>query len=140
MHYILIDQNSRLVEAWQKLFDGQPNVEVRQGDLTTVVCDALVSPANSFGFMDGGVDYAISERLGWGLQDELQRQIKELPEGELLVGTALVLPTGDASIPYLISAPTMRVPTNYNIPTSINAYLAMKAVLIKARAHEYIIQ
>ncbi|RTQ49324.1 Appr-1-p processing protein [Hymenobacter gummosus] len=138
MHYLLIDQSPRMVEAWRAAFDGQPNVEVQQGDLTRVSCDAIVSPANSFGFMDGGVDYAISERLGWGLQDELQRQIWALPEGELLVGRALVLETGDAQIPYLISAPTMRVPTNFNIPTSINAYLAMKAVLIQARAHERI--
>jgi O-acetyl-ADP-ribose deacetylase (regulator of RNase III) len=138
MRYILIDTNPRLVQAWRELFEGQPGVEVREGDLTAVACDALVSPANSFGFMDGGVDYAISERLGWGLQDELQRRIRALPEGELLVGTAMVLETGDAAIPYLISAPTMRVPTNFNIPTSINAYLAMKAVLIRARAHEHI--
>lgn len=68
----------------------------------------------------------------------MQGIIKALPEGELLVGKALVLETGDSQIPYLISAPTMRVPTNFNIPTSINAYLAMKAVLIEARRHDKI--
>lgn len=30
--------------------------------------------------MDGGVDYAISMRLGWNLQFDLQRRIKELSE------------------------------------------------------------
>ncbi|MFL5743547.1 MAG: macro domain-containing protein [Niastella sp.] len=64
----------------------------------------MVSPANSFGFMDGGVDYVISERLGWGLEKELQKRIKALPEGELLVGRALILETGDPHIPFLISA------------------------------------
>jgi O-acetyl-ADP-ribose deacetylase (regulator of RNase III) len=29
----------------------------------------------------------------------------------------------------------MRIPTNFNIATSVNAYLAMKAVLIKAKTH-----
>lgn len=61
-----------------------------------------------------------------------------LPEGELLIGKALVIETGDHQIPYLISAPTMRIPTNFNISTSINAYLAMKAALIQAMEHEKI--
>ena len=29
----------------------------------------------------------------------------------------------------------MRIPTNFNIPSSINAYLAMKATLIAAQQH-----
>ena len=101
-------------------------------------CDAIVSPANSFGFMDGGVDYAISMRLGWDLQFELQRKIKALPEGELLVGKAMVIETDDEVIPFLISAPTMRVPMSFNIATSVNAYLAMKATLIAAITHDKI--
>ncbi len=136
MHYLLIDTNAQMVEAWNLFFKEEANVKVLEGDLTTVsASDAIVSPANSFGFMDGGVDYAISERLGWDLQDRLQAQIKAMPEGELLVGKALVLETGDSLIPYLISAPTMRVPMNFNIGTSVNAYLAMKATLIAAQAH-----
>jgi O-acetyl-ADP-ribose deacetylase (regulator of RNase III) len=84
--------------------------------------------------MDGGLDYALSERFGWDLEKKLQKIIKELPEGELLVGQALLLETGDKTIPFLISAPTMRIPTDFNIDTSINAYLAMKAILIKAKS------
>jgi O-acetyl-ADP-ribose deacetylase (regulator of RNase III) len=56
------------------------------------------------------------------------------PEGELLVGQSILLETGDKTVPYLISAPTMRVPTNFNIDTSVNAYLAMKAILIRAKS------
>lgn len=138
MQYLLIDKNPKMVEAWKMFFQDEDNVKVLQGDLTNVSCDAIVSPANSFGFMDGGVDYAISERLGWDLQEKLQTKIKNLPERELLVGKALVLETGDEIIPYLISAPTMRVPMNFNIPTSINAYLAMKATLIEAIKHKHI--
>ncbi len=32
----------------------------------------------------------------------------------------------------------MRIPTNFNIDTSVNAYLAMKAILIRAKAEERI--
>ena len=138
MHYLLIDKNPSMVSAWREYFEEEDNVKILEGDLTNVSCDAIVSPANSFGFMDGGVDYAISMRLGWELQFELQKIIKNLPEGELIVGKALVMETGDELIPYLVSAPTMRVPMNFNISTSINAYLAMKATLIETRNHSKI--
>lgn len=135
MNYVLIDKNARIVEAWQDTFGEFDNVTIIEGDITTIDCDAIVSPANSFGFMDGGVDYAISVRLGWDLHLTLQKKIQVLPEGELLVGKSLVLATGDLKIPYLISAPTMRVPMSFNISTSVNAYLAMKAALIAAKQH-----
>ena len=127
-----------MVNAWTDFFGKEENVKILQGDLTNVSCDAIVSPANSFGFMDGGVDYAISMRLGWSLQFELQKRIKALPEGELLIGRSMIIETGDEVIPYLISSPTMRVPMNFNISTSINAYLAMKATLIEAKKHDKI--
>ena len=87
--------------------------------------------------MDGGLDYALSERFGWDLEKKLQRKIKDLPEQELLVGKALLLETGDDAVPFLISAPTMRIPTNFGIPTSINAYLAMKAILILCQRKKF---
>ncbi|MBO9631685.1 MAG: macro domain-containing protein [Chitinophagaceae bacterium] len=138
MELILIDTNPKMVAAWQEFFKAEEKVRIVEGDLTSLVCDAIVSPANSFGFMDGGVDYAISERLGWDLEKELQQKIRKLPEGELLVGKALLLETKDKEIPFLISAPTIRIPTNFNIDTSVNAYLAMKAALIVAQGEERI--
>jgi O-acetyl-ADP-ribose deacetylase (regulator of RNase III) len=139
MKIILTDLNPLLIKAWKSIFADQKDVSIIHGDLTKLTCDAVVSPANSFGFMDGGIDYALSERFGWNLQERLQEQIKELPEGELLVGQALVLETGDSKVPFLISAPTMRVPMDFNIHSSLNAYLAMKAILIKAKAHPRIV-
>lgn len=53
MQYILIDINPKMVKAWQAFFKAETNVTVQKGDLTQVKCDAIVSPANSFGFMDG---------------------------------------------------------------------------------------
>jgi O-acetyl-ADP-ribose deacetylase (regulator of RNase III) len=132
MKIILSAVETKLLDAWRHFFGQEENVIIIEEDITKLECDAVVSPANSFGFMDGGLDYALSERFGWDLEKKLQKIIKELPEGELLVGQALLLETGDSKIPFLISAPTMRIPTNFNIDTSINAYLAMKAILIKA--------
>lgn len=135
MQYLLIDKNPRMISAWEEFFGNEKNVRITEGDLTAVTSEAIVSPANSFGFMDGGVDYAISMRLGWDLQIELQKRIKASPMGELMVGESMILETGDEIIRYLISAPTMRVPMNFNIWSSVNAYLAMKAVLISSQSH-----
>lgn len=135
---ILSALDEQLITAWKDCFKETANVEIMNKDITKLKCDAIVSPANSFGFMDGGLDYQLSVRFGWDLEKKLQKIIKDLPEGELLIGQALILDTNDAEIPYLISAPTMRIPTNFNIDTSINAYLAMKAVLIKAMSKEEI--
>lgn len=138
MKIILSALQPKLIDAWNDFFKEEQNVSILEKDITKIECDAVVSPANSFGFMDGGLDYALSERFGWDLEKRLQKIIKELPEGELLVGQALILETHDKMVPFLISAPTMRIPTNFNIDTSINAYLAMKAILIKAKSEEKI--
>ena len=138
MKIILSGLQQELLAAWSDCFSGQERVEIVNADITILECDAVVSPANSFGFMDGGLDYALSERFGWDLEKRLQKMIKALPMGELLIGQALLLETGDKTIPFLISAPTMRIPTNFNIDTSVNAYLAMKAILITAQSDERI--
>jgi O-acetyl-ADP-ribose deacetylase (regulator of RNase III) len=127
------NHNDNLAKEWQKWFGGEPDVEMVDGDICRVPADAIVSPANSFGFMDGGLDQALSTRFGWDLQKKLQRAIAARPLQELLVGEALIFPTGDATTPWLIAAPTMRVPMR--LRQSVNAYLAMKAILAAALAH-----
>jgi O-acetyl-ADP-ribose deacetylase (regulator of RNase III) len=83
--------------------------------------------------MDGGLDHLLSERFGWHLERRVQAAIRARPMRELLVGEAIVVPTDDVQTPWLICAPTMRVPMRIRI--SINAYLAMKAILLVACDH-----
>lgn len=133
MKIVLCHVDRPLGDAWGHFFEGLPGVEITGGDICRVPCDAIVSPANSFGFMDGGLDHLLSERFGWTLEKKVKQAIEGRPMRELLVGEALVVPTDDAQIPWLICAPTMRVPMR--IRTSVNAYLAMKAILLTAKAH-----
>lgn len=91
-------------------------------------CDAIVSPANSFGFMNGGIDFSISKNLGWHIEKTLQKKLRAKYHGELLVGQATIVETDHQQFPFLISAPTMRTPMT--IFRSPNVYLAMKAILI----------
>ncbi len=133
MYILLCYRDEPLGEAWRSVFDGVPGVEVSAGDICLASCDAIVSPANSFGFMDGGLDHLLSERFGWDLEKQVQTAIQNRPMRELLIGEAIIVATEDARTPWLICAPTMRVPMR--IRASVNAYLAMKAILIAARSH-----
>lgn len=134
LHLILVGLSSSLVAAWRQHFsETDSGVSIIHGNILEVECDVIVSPANSFGFMDGGLDYALSERFGWDLQERLQARIRARPVRELLVGEALIIETGDPQVPWLVSAPTMRVPMK--LRQSVNAYLAMKAILTTVQTH-----
>ncbi|MGB3240982.1 MAG: hypothetical protein WBB29_22045 [Geitlerinemataceae cyanobacterium] len=50
--------------------------------------DCLVSPANSFGMMDGDMDAAIVRYFGQSLMDRVQRRILDDYLGEQPVGTS----------------------------------------------------
>ena len=131
MNIVLADVDGGLIEAWNSIAGDNPHVSTYQGSIFEVECDALVSPANSFGFMDGSLDFAISEFFGWHVQDRLQEAIKSKHSGELLVGQVEIVPTDHASIPYVISAPTMRVPLD--IRGTANPYLAIRGVLLAVK-------
>lgn len=123
----LRDLDVTLAAAWKHFFQDVADVEVSTGDIFGVQTDAIVSPANSFGFMDGGIDYAYSVHLGWHVQDRLQETLRRDFDGELPVGMAVLIATDHKDIPYLISAPTMRVPED--VSRTLNAYLAFRAAL-----------
>lgn len=124
----LIDINPAMLKAWNQYFHDISIIDVSivSGDFFCVIADAVVSPGNSFGFMDGGLDAYITKKFGSHLQDNLQKKIKKLYNGELLVGQAITLETNNETFRYCIAAPTMRVPMILNINT-VNPYLASKA-------------
>ena len=60
---VLCDILPNLVREWRRVFAAHPDVEIQCGDLLEVEADAYVSPANSLGIMDGGIDAALSARF-----------------------------------------------------------------------------
>jgi O-acetyl-ADP-ribose deacetylase (regulator of RNase III) len=129
--YHLRDKEEKMVEAWEKSFESIEEIRISQGDIMKEKCDAIISPANSFGFMDGGIDLIYSLFFGWQLQERLQKSIVEQYDGELPVGQALIMETNNEEIPYLISAPTMRLPAD--VSDSVNAYLAFRASILAVK-------
>ncbi|MEP7038012.1 MAG: macro domain-containing protein [Acidobacteriota bacterium] len=117
-----------LYDAWKTFCGDLPNVEIHHGSILDLSVDAVVSPANSYGFMDGGIDLLYSHRFGWHVQEKLQKLIREKHHGELLVGQAEIVETDNLQIPFVISAPTMRVPMI--LKDSVNPYLAARAVFL----------
>lgn len=131
----LRDLSSSMYEAWLKEFDGIDGVEVSKGDIFDgTSADAIVSPANSFGFMDGGIDGVYSRRFGWELSERLREALRTAHDGELPVGQAQIIQIkDDPDFSYLISAPTMRVPGN--VSDTANAYLAFRATIRIVQKH-----
>jgi hypothetical protein len=64
----LRDIDADVVKAWEKYFKGIASVRISHGDIFEKPADAIVSPANSFGYMDGGIDLVYLRRFGWELQ------------------------------------------------------------------------
>jgi len=128
MKIILTAVDRPQLDAWRESCADLKGVTVHKGSILEVDCDAIVSPANSFGFMDGGIDLLYNRHFGSHVQKRLQNLIRTCHNGELLVGTAEIVETGDERIPFVIAAPTMRVPLALSV--GVNPYLAARAALI----------
>jgi O-acetyl-ADP-ribose deacetylase (regulator of RNase III) len=126
--FFAIDQP--LYDAWRKYLGDLDFISVHYENIFNQQTDCVVSPANSFGYMDGGIDALYTRYFGPKLQQRLQQTIQCSFRGELLVGQSILLETGHEKIPYMISSPTMRLPTKLPKNTE-NPYLAMRATLIK---------
>ncbi|MER6197065.1 ADP-ribosyltransferase domain-containing protein [Streptomyces sp. NPDC001586] len=126
LRVVLTDVNERVVEAWRAAFADTPGIEIRRGSILDEDVDAWVTPTNSRGRMDGGVDAAIKRHLGSGIQVRVQRAIRDRFAGALPVGSAVCVPSGATTPRYLISTPTM-VQSSQNVSATLNVALACAA-------------
>lgn len=132
MHLTIRDTNKTLIAELKYQFEKFDDVDIECGDIFGTECnwDGLVSPANSFGYMDGGIDRVYCDHFGWELQTAVQNLIKEnCIFKELLVGQALSIKIINTD-KTLIIAPTMRSPRP--IETD-NVFLAMRAAVHRAK-------
>jgi O-acetyl-ADP-ribose deacetylase (regulator of RNase III) len=131
---ILVDPNYELSQAFRSRFDYLPNVEIANCGFEQLPSyDCLVSPAKSFGMMDGGVDAAITKFFGISLMERVQQKILDDYLGEQSVGTSFIIETGHPQYPFLAHTPTMRVPMQI-VGTDI-PYIAMWAMLLAIEQH-----
>jgi len=133
--YIFFDIDTKLLEIYSATLSGLKDVEVinQRTDVRTLKnIDAFVSPANSYGWMNGGIDGIYSEMFP-NVQKKVQNKIAETvgPTNNYHIPT---LPIGMAVMVNvtnhikLICAPTMFTPMNIEKKTD-NIYHAMYAIL-----------
>ncbi len=79
-------------------------IVVRRGDITQIDCDAIVNPANSFGYMGGGVAGAIKRIGGIEIENEA------ISKAPINIGKAIATTAGNLPCKYVIHAPTMEKP------------------------------
>lgn len=135
--------NEDLFEEFKKAFEGFPEVEVVFSRFEDTDFDCVVSAANSFGIMDGGVDQCITDYFGLQMMRRVQQRIVQEFAGEQPVGTSIIVPginfdmigTNDRfdRMKYVAHTPTMRVPRD--VCGTDHPYKAMKAALLAVRNH-----
>ncbi|MBN1792455.1 macro domain-containing protein [Candidatus Woesearchaeota archaeon] len=81
-----------------------PAIEVRKASIATIQVDAVVNPANSFGYMGGGVAEVMKKVGGQVIEDEA------VAAAPIQVGEAVATSAGDLVCKKVIHAPTMHNP------------------------------
>ncbi len=123
---LLVDINPKIIAAWRASFEGNPEVEIVHGSMLDQPVSAWVSPTNSAGSMDGGLDLVIKNFLGAKIEHQVKGEIKRKHQGAMPVGHAVCVPTERVQPRFLISTPTM-VSSNQDISASMNVALACAA-------------
>jgi len=125
MKLFLCDKQAEIINLCSDI-DG---LEVAIGDIFEHPFDAVMTPGNSYAFMGGGFDLAVSNAYGWDVQKSLQ---------ETWIKNCEIIPMGGAvghwtnNNKLIVYAPVANVPMNLN--NTWNVYLAMKAGLEYAKS------
>ena len=75
-----------------------------QGDITGLCVDGIVNPANSYGYMGGGVAAALKEAGG----EEIE--LEAISHAPIPIGHAILTTAGTLKASYIIHSPTMAQP------------------------------
>ncbi len=122
----LVDINSKMIAAWRETFEEHPEVQIVQGSMLEQPVSAWVTPTNSRGSMDGGLDGVLKKHFGASIEKSVQQEIGRRFGGLMPVGHATCVPTGQMQPRYLISTPTM-IGSSENVSDTLNVALACAA-------------
>lgn len=136
--FIFFDINKDIVDGYEQILKHHIiGSQFIATDVDTLInnykMDAIVSPANSYGFMTGGIDRALNKtfnKIDIKLRQTIESfKIDTCPRGQYIlpVGMCLTIPTNHPRCPLMLSVPTMLFPAS--IVNSDNVYKAFKAIL-----------
>ena len=124
----LVDINPEMIDAWRATFSDCPDIQIVPGSMLKQAVSAWSTPTNAGGCMNGGLDLAIRDHFGRGIEQRVQAAIAEQHQGSMPVGQAVCVETGVKAPAFLISTPTM-LTFSENVSATINVALAFAAVL-----------
>lgn len=130
----LVATTEPMAAAFRRRFQAYPTVDIVLGrweDLPPHDC--FVTAGNAYGLMSAGIDAVVVSQLGVEIQSAVQLRIMNEFLGEQPVGSAFLLETGSARVPFLCHAPTMRLPGD--ITRTDNVYQATRAALLRIHHH-----
>lgn len=136
MKIYIIDRSAEKLRPIRRYFENEASVTVVHSDFESFMktnhVECIVSPANSFGMMDGGYDLAITNWFGDQLQKRVQKYLIENLYGEQPVGTSIYIDAGRDN-QSLIHTPSMRTPQAIKDPLIV--YQCMRSTLMCALQH-----
>lgn len=136
--FLFFDYDRKIMDGYEKVLSGKiDGASFVTDDVRKIPqkykIDAIVSPANSFGFMDGGIDKILNKMFPF-IDIKVREVINSVKFAltrrgvpYLPVGKCITIPTGDSTCPYMLSVPTMFLPEI--ITGTDNVYLAFKSIL-----------
>lgn len=132
--YLLAVQDEQ-AEAFRTAFENIADMEIVREDFVSFMeahpaVDGIVSPANSFGMMTGGLDRVLRDFFGMALQDAVREIILTEHFGEQTVGTSITVDIPSFPGKKLFHTPTMRTPSV--ILDNQTVYLCMRSALMEA--------
>ena len=103
MKVLIADHNKSTIASIEEL---DPSFEVELGDPLAFDIDAVVSPANTKGIMNGGYDAVLRRYFGIGIEYMVQQYLEKF---KIDVGQAIAVKTGHYKVDWLIVSPSVRV-------------------------------
>ena len=103
MKVIIADHNKSTISS---INECNPSFEVEEGNPLAFDVDAIVSPANTKGIMNGGYDAVLRRFFGVTIEYIVQQYLEKF---KIDVGQAIAVKTGHPKVNWLIVTPTVSV-------------------------------
>ena len=103
MKVIIADHNKSTISS---INECNPSFEVEEGNPLAFDVDAIVSPANTKGIMNGGYDAVLRRFFGVTIEYIVQQYLEKF---KIDVGQAIAVKTGHPKVHWLIVTPTVSI-------------------------------
>jgi O-acetyl-ADP-ribose deacetylase (regulator of RNase III) len=138
MQFIFCDVNTDIVSQFQQKFKFG---SYHAGPVQSLNFDkpvAYISPANGYGYMQGGIDYYLNHHVLIDVEKKVREKIEGYYPDSVPIGTSLMVKYNESN--YLICSPTMKFPSNIEGTDNVyRAFYSALGVVAKYPEIEYLV-